>query len=815
MNDTTFDLNENKWILKPAADTINKIPRDIKIPAQGVHAKIPGDIYLDLLNAGLINDPFYGDNELSLDWIANCNWEYETVFTYEDISRFTHLVFDGLDTIADIYLNGSLLGQSENMFLRYSFPVKKLVHHGNNILKVKFYSAIQKASELSSCIRQLPSARHPNRVFIRKAQYSFGWDWGPAFPGVGIWKNVYLQKDSQVKIISVGFETTSIDNDSAYFKVSVCYQNPLPAHFNIKIKLSGHNQEITDEFVAHGVNVSARKLQLAHPKLWWPHNLGDPNLYDLEISVFDKKGQQVELFNQKVGIRKVELRLKEDGQECFKFLINDCPLFLKGANWIPGDSFLPRVGKKKYSELITAARNANMNILRVWGGGIYEDDYFYELCDREGIMVWQDFMFACATYPEDEHFIANVKNEISQNVNRLKYHPSISIWCGNNETEWIWHQDNCGPLSEMPGFELFHTLIPDWLKTLDPTRPYWPSSPFGDENDPNSEQSGNRHLWDIWSNWVDYSQVVNDKSLFVSEFGFQAPAMYETFKTVLSEKALKPQSALFEFHNKQDEGPERLFRFLSGHLPVVTDIKSFIYLTQLNQGLALKKCIEHWRFRWPETSGSIIWQLNDCWPVSSWSLIDSELRRKHAYFFSKHSFQNILVGFTSQDESVKALVLNDSCDDFNGYLEFYEWSFDTHKSTEVSKSLVTINAGSKKGFEIFLIEETANKCVIIVLSDKQGKIIARNWFSLKKWKHITLPKPLFSLEYLSSKKLKIIASSGLFFIKLEHYELEFDNLPEIMLAGEEFEIDLAKGELNTIKMKDIQVSVLNNFLCEM
>ncbi len=658
----------------------------------------------------------------------------------------------------------------------------------------------------------MASARHPDRAFIRKAQFSFGWDWGPAYPGVGIWKNVYLESARPVIIEHVGFETGLIDKNSASVQLNIQYQKTLSEHFNVKIKLFGHKQEFRDEFIANGVHASVRKLQLANPKLWWPHNLGDPNLYDLEISVFDKHGQRVEFFNQKVGIRKIELRLREDGQKCFKFLINGCSLFIKGANWIPADSFLPRVDNKKYSELVMAARDANMNILRVWGGGIYESDYFYELCDRLGVMVWQDFMFACATYPEDEQFLEGVKNEIGQNVNRLKYHPSIILWCGNNEIEWIWHQDFGGPVKNMQGFEIFHKLIPDYLKEIDTTRPYWPSSPSGENEDPNSQESGNTHAWDIWSYWVDYSEVYKDKSLFVSEFGFQAPATYETFKTALPENIKQVQAELFEFHNKQDDGSERLFRFLSAHLPVKTEIEPFIYLTQLNQGFALKTCIEHWRLRWPETGGSILWQLNDCWPVSSWSIIDSGLRRKHAYFFTKHSFQNLFVGFRLEDEIVNALVLNDSIDACDGNLEFYEWDYGTQSGKEISKSRVMVKAGTKNVFKTFQVKEMANKCLIMTFSDKQGKVFARNYFTLKKWKYISLPKPEFNIERQSPKKLKIQASSILFFLKLEHAKLEFDDLPEIILPGEEFEVGLIKGGLEKMDIKDIKVGTLNNFL---
>ena len=272
--------------------------------------------------------------------------------------------------------------------------------------------------------------------------------------------------------------------------------------------------------------------------------------------------------------------------------------------------------KEKYETLLKYAKDANMNFVRVWGGGIYENEIFYELCDELGLLIWQDFMFACASYPEHKEFMKNVEDEVEQNIERLQHHPSIALWCGNNENEWIWHQEMKTSYKEMPGYKIYHEVIPDILKAADPERPYWPSSPFGSDDDPNAYSSGNRHEWGIWSKWIDYSEVKNDNSLFVTEFGFQGPANKKTFEKYLSKNKRYSQDPVFEFHNKQVEGPERVFKFLSGNLPIKTEWEDFIYLAQLNQALALKTCLERWRINWPVANGSIIWQLNDCWPVA-------------------------------------------------------------------------------------------------------------------------------------------------------------------------------------------------------
>ena len=394
-----------KWRLQPTPQSSSKIPENISFPDRGLEVNIPGDIYMHLTDANLIDDPFYADNELRLAWIAECDWEYTTDVDIENTSNVDTIIFDGLDTIADIYLNENFIDQSNNMFIRHTFPVRDYLAPGTNTLKVIFRSPLKMALEKKTDIRQLPSARHKDRVFIRKAQYSFGWDWGPAYPSTGIWKDVYL-KQSQIEINHIEFETLSLANSKADVCVKVIFNNTQNENLSVRIRLFDQDQEFKETIFTDGMQKISCRLTIENARLWWPHNLGDPHLYDLEITVNNQNNKEICSYNKKAGIRTVELKLQENGKNCFRFYINDKALFLKGANWIPADSFLPRVTEEKYESLILAARHANMNVLRVWGGGIYENDFFYDICDREGIMVWQDFMFACATYPDDDKFLA-------------------------------------------------------------------------------------------------------------------------------------------------------------------------------------------------------------------------------------------------------------------------------------------------------------------------------------------------------------------------------------------------------------------------
>ncbi|HFE63726.1 MAG TPA: glycoside hydrolase family 2 protein, partial [Caldithrix sp.] len=659
MKKTTFLLG--KWKLKIVKGSANS--SRLSLPPGGIPASVPGTVHTDLLNGGYIPDPFYADNETKLEWVQECDWRYRTQFNLPpefDLEKPILLVFEGLDTFTEIRLNGEQLGTTENMFQRYEFPVQKILKHKENVLEVVFHFASRRCRELEEQFGKLPVALSSARVYARKAQYSFGWDWGPSFPTMGIWRPVYLLQPDIAQIRTVRFHTLSLAEDSAQVQIDVELEGtPLP-EATVQCKLENGEQHFSRKRKAGNQSKIVFRLRIDHPRLWWPNGEGEQHLYNLQIILQDRENRLLDTKSLRVGIRTVTLQTEENGKPAFRFFVNGRPIFARGANWIPADSFLPRVSQSKYRKLLLLARNAHMNMLRVWGGGIYEDNSFYQLCDELGLLVWQDFMFACGVYPHHREFLANIEEEFRQNINRLQHHPCIALWCGNNENEWGWVADQKKPVEQMPDFSIYHRQLPKIVSRHDPHRPYWPSSPFGSDAHPNDPRSGNRHQWEIWSMWQDYTSVKSDRSLFITEFGFQGPANRETLESALPEHSWHPQSELFEFHNKQVEGNERLFRFLAGHLPVQTIWADFLYLAQLNQGLALKTCLEHWRSRWPETSGSIIWQLNDCWPVTSWSLIDSALQPKLAYYFVKSAFLPQTVYFRELTDRLEVVVFNRS-----------------------------------------------------------------------------------------------------------------------------------------------------------
>ncbi len=456
-----------------------------------------------------------------------------------------------------------------------------------------------------------------------------------------------------------------------------------------------------------------------------------------------------------------------------------------------------------------------MNILRVWGGGVYEDDIFYEICDEMGLLVWQDFMFACAPYPEHDEFINNVEKEIKYNVYRLQHHPSISIWCGNNENEWIWFQ-KYNRYREMPGYKIFHEIIPKIVEEIDPLTSYWQSSPFGNEEDPNSVNSGNRHQWDLWSRWTDYNQVKNDRSLFVTEFGFQAPANQSTLEKVIPAEKRNIQSYLFEFHNKQVEGNERLVKFLYSHLPVKTSWKDFIYLTQLNQALALKTCLEHWRFNQPNTNGSIIWQLNDTWPVTSWSLIDSGIVPKLSYYIVKKLFQNQDIFLNKRNESLEISIFNNDRKGFSGWIELHNIYLPKGKVEHIINKKFRVKEYGKKEIISLAIPgfvKTGEGIILSSLFGGDGELLQRKYFSEKEWKHIKLPDVKVNIKLRNNKgyyAAEIASNKPAFFVYLENTDFIFKDNGLIILPDEKVYVGMTK--INSRQKKEINYFCLNQFL---
>ncbi|EAZ96478.1 beta-mannosidase [Flavobacteria bacterium BAL38] len=641
-------------------------------------ATIPGTVHTDLFQNQLIPDPFFGDNEKQLQWIENENWEYETHFTLSESelkNQNIDLEFEGLDTYATLYLNGKVVLEADNMFRKWTISAKSNLKIGTNHLKVVFLSAVQKGKEEAKKLSYtLPEKE---RVFVRKAQYQFGWDWGPRFVTAGIWKKVQLKFWNSAKIENIKFSQVELNDKKAILEFTTeIYVSKVKT---IQLKINEKSETFN---LKKGKKKIIMQYEIANPKLWWCNGLGEANLYSFTVEI-SQKNQFLDAKKLNIGLRTIELiQEKDQAGISFYFKLNGKSVFMKGANVVPPDSFLPRVSDSTYFSLVENAKKANMNMLRVWGGGVYFDDAFYEACDANGILVWQDFMFACSMYPGDEKFVQNVKQEVIDNVNRLQNHPSIALWCGNNENDEGWHnwgwqkQFNYSKADSTQIWndykKVFHEMIPQTLDSLLPKEKniYWSSSPSIGWGRKESLLQGDSHYWGVW--WGKEPFEIYEKKVgrFMSEYGFQGMPNLETLQKVMQKEDLNFTSEAFRNHQKHPTGYETINEYMERDYVVPKDFEDYLYVSQLLQARGMKTAIEAHRRAKSYCMGTLYWQFNDCWPVTSWSSLDYYGNWKAFHYQAKRSFENVLLSVEETDSGIyKFFVINDGMQNYAGELK--------------------------------------------------------------------------------------------------------------------------------------------------
>lgn len=640
-----------------------------------IDVRAPGDTYLALVDAKRLDHPFVGRNEAAAEWVRHREWWWHCRFDLDPAAAgdITELVFEGLDTIADVYLDGTRVASSDNMFRRLRLDLGGLTGSAGHDLAVRFHPA---ASAVAG--RHLPAWRQfkifhdEGRALMRKAQYGWGWDWGPNLPTVGIWKPVHIDRRSVAAVSDLAFTTLTIGDEEATVRIDV----ELTAPASVAIELLDPDGKTVAE---GGLEESGSLvLSVPQPQLWWTADLGTPALYTLTARTPGAPDR-----SRRVGIRTVALDQSPDpdepGATFFRFVLNGVPIFSRGACWIPASSFIGAVPRETYVDLVASAAAANMNMLRVWGGGIYEDDAFYDACDAAGLLVWQDFMFACAPYPEDDAFIANVRGEVAEQVRRLRSHACLALWCGNNEIQLLQAFDNHVSRTDdiLVGLPIFERHIPEILVELDPVTPYWPSSPWGGPN-PNSMRRGDVHNWTVWhgaapvmdadpigplmaqgAEGIHFTRYAEDMARFVSEFGIHGAPSLATLRRWMAPEDLTLDSEGFRERNK-DHGDKanKMASLLTGRPKTIEEYVDFTGLLQA-EGLAFG--IEHFRRRRPHCSGALVWQLNDCWPCISWSLIDHDGAPKASYFAVKRAFAPVLASFRrGEGNAVELWITNDT-----------------------------------------------------------------------------------------------------------------------------------------------------------
>lgn len=646
-------------------------------------AQVPGNNFSDLLRNELISDPFYRNEEQQLQWIEKEDWHYKKHFVvnseflkYSDVE----LVLEGLDTYCNVYLNNILIHENNNMFVGHRISCREWLCVGENELRFEFRSPV---NEVMPTFLQngftYPAENDKSEerlsVFTRKAPYHYGWDWGPRFVTSGIWRNIRVEAVDKVRIADVYVQQKNLTDEQADLLLQVTLKNTATSNskttFDIKVEcgnVAGISHQVSAE-VNENDQIIEVPLTINNPQRWWPNGLGEAFLHQLSISVFEHD-VLLDSYALSVGLRNIEVVNEPDQHgESFFVKVNGHAVFMKGANYIPSDSFLDQVSSQKYRQIFIDAVAANMNMLRVWGGGIYENDEFYQLADEHGILIWQDFMFACSLYPADANFVKNVQQEASYNIKRLRNHACLALWCGNNETEmgiefWHWpttfnYSDELYQRLKADYDLLFKQVLPEMVSSLDPARFYFSSSPIGFWERKEDDNRGDNHYWGVWHGEEPFSEFKNRVPRFMSEYGFQSFPILDSVKQYSIEEDWQLDSSVMKTHQKHPRGNSLIRQYMKDEYLDAKDFESFLYLSQVQQALGMKVAFESHRSAMPFCMGSLYWQFNDCWPVASWSGIDYYGRWKAMHYQAKRSFEHLAVFVEQSDEQLSVNLVSD------------------------------------------------------------------------------------------------------------------------------------------------------------
>ncbi|MFI3299147.1 MAG: glycoside hydrolase family 2 TIM barrel-domain containing protein [Rikenellaceae bacterium] len=828
-------------VVQPAAT-----PQAAKFP-ETMLATVPGTMHTDLLNLGLIEDPFKSNNEDILQWLEEEEWIYKTTFNVskEFIAQENQtLEFKGLDTYATVSLNGKEILNADNMFREWSVDVKGFLTEGVNNLEIHFLSAYREGlKDAAKYEMNLPSDNDKGEiktsVFTRKAPYHYGWDWGPRFVSCGVWRPIYLEAWSGATLDNVQFVQTSQSDEIATFDVNVTLDADQAG--TLKLMVCSPDGK---EYFAQSVEVQAGEnnvnanMVIKNPKLWWPNGTGEANLYGVNVIIADPTGKtKYDQTTAEIGVRTIELCQEPDadGQGSnFYFKVNGEPVFAKGANYIPQDVFTPRVTRQKYEEFIKTCVESNYNMIRVWGGGIYEEDYFYELCDKYGIMVWQDFMFACALYPWDNKFLENVTQEVIDNVERLRNHPSIAIWCGNNEITELWYHWGYQSLYGWnqatqdvvyAGMrKLFYDVIPTALAKLDTSRFYHPSSPLYGRGNPKSQLMGDVHYWGVFHDEEPFSMYKDKPGRFSNEYGFQSLACYDTYREYFTPEDMKLYSRAMVVHQKNAKGYRVIEEYMSRDLPLLKDdFRTYVYLSQLIQAEGIKIAMEGHRQKRPWTMGSLYWQVNDCWPVTSWSSLDSEGRYKALQYYAKNSFAPTALSFEAIDSTtqVKLWGLTDRLEAQSGKVTVRLMDFSGKElHSEVHDVTIPRNGNVEIIFDSAeaLLRGADQKDVFMVAEGNFGGESLRALHYFTQFKNLNLPKADYDVKYTKGENGKVSAQIKAN-VLLKNVLFEADAIQNNasdgyfdMLPGQERTIELSFKSDKSIDELGIFVTTLNSLV---
>lgn len=668
---------------------------------------VPGSVINDSLENKLIADPYYRTNEYKAYDLFENDYEYIKTFAlteHDILADKINLVCEGLDTLAEIRINGSFLEKTDNMHRKWVLDCKEYLQAGDNHIVIKFLSPNKFIWEkfTSGDISYAPTGCRSGNNYLRKGHFMFGWDWGPSLADAGIFRDIYFEFYNE-KINDVYMSQNHTEDGTVIVGFSVSLDGMvLEKGLNLNISLTSPDQT---EVLTKNLRVTESKVKTAieveNPLLWWPKGYGEQPLYKVDIALNGEHGR-IDEYKAFIGLRQITVRQNADkwGRE-FAITVNGTAIFAMGANYIPEDNILSRVTYKRTEELIKRCAEANFNCIRVWGGGYYPDDYFYDICDRYGMVVWQDFMFACNIYALSEGFEESVYKEAADNIRRIRHHACLGLWCGNNEMEVGWE---CwgGVVSHHPKYKadyikIFEYIIPKALKEYDPDRFYHPSSPSsgGSFDNPNDENRGDVHYWDVWHGSKPFEEYRKFYFRFCSEFGFQSFPSIKTVKTFTMPEDRNIFTEVMESHQKNGTANGQILYYISQNYLYPKDFDSLLYISQVLQARAIKYGVEHWRRHRGRCMGALFWQLNDCWPVASWACIDYYGRLKALYYEAKRFFAAKAVTALDEGSKITYFAHNESMEAYEGFLSVALRDNDFNIIYE-SKTEIKVNALSVK-----------------------------------------------------------------------------------------------------------------------
>lgn len=794
-------------------------------------ATVPGTVHTDLVANGLIPDPFYRTNEQEVQWVDKVNWEYTLTFRPDEVilgCRNQRLVLHGLDTYADVYLNDELVCAADNMFRTWMIPVEGKLLEGDNTLRIRFHSPITRGlEEMERYGLALPADNDYSQfggmgkvrvsVYTRKAPYHYGWDWGPRLVPSGIWRPVVLEGWSECAIEDLFIRQPSVTRSLAKLEAEVTYLSDKAVSVRIDLLHRGKVLARLDTQSAPGKNRISLPFSIKNPRLWWSNGLGEATLYDFEVRI--SQGKRL-LADKSVttGLRSARLvRRPDEKGESFYIELNGVPVFIKGTNAIPGDNFLPRITRADYEKMVLDAKNANMNMIRIWGGGIYEADCFYEFCNRHGIMVWQDFPFACAMYPGNPAFLESVRLEAIDNITRLRNHPSLVLWCGNNEVDvawarWGWKRRHTEAEQQHiteAYTALAHRLLPELVAQYTDGRDYWPSSPMSG-SEPGAHElrpatSGDNHYWGVWGERHRLEQYETYIGRFMSEYGFQSFPELETVKTFALPGDYSLESEVMTAHQRSAAGNGRIREYMEWYYRQPEDFEQFLYLSQVLQARAMRIAMHSHRRNMPYCMGSLVWQHNDCWPAASWSTTDYHHRWKAAHYALRDACKPVILAPRIQGDSLELWCVNDlqtsqpaayqvQITDFSGrILRTVKESFQLEANTSLLVKNLSVAA---------LLQETSSSdaLAVITLYGKNNQVTDQHHCYFTEPKNLHLPAdPGLQVKIIKEKgktylevTTRKLACNVFFYLAEGHLDLS-DNYLDI-LPGRTYRLEVRSPE---------------------